>query len=242
MNTIIYFTDNSLEEKLAQKCREVLKKEAQDIPIVSVSQKSIDLGKNICVGEIGRSWLSLYKQVLAGAEAAETPHVVMAEHDCMYTHEHLGWTPPNEDVFYYNHNHWLVWWADYKTEINGMYSYWPGRYALSQLVCSRELLIKSIKERLAFLENGYIMVRGLRGAGEPGVADEKAIMKAQSEATSGRPTQLQRYLKGCLTEYRSDKFMTVNPNLDIRHGHNFTGPKRGKNRTYSLPYWGKFEI
>jgi hypothetical protein len=35
--------------------------------------------------------------------------------------------------------------------------------------------------------------------------------------------------------------MTNIPNLDIRHGSNFTGPKRGKDRCYELLYWGKFD-
>ena len=127
-NTILYLTDNTLDPEIASACRVVLKREARDIPIVSVSQKPIDLGKNICVGEIGRNWISLYKQILAGLEAIETEFVVIAEHDCMYSHEHLSWTPPKDDRFYYNHNHWLVQWGGNHPEMNGMYSYWPAPF------------------------------------------------------------------------------------------------------------------
>jgi hypothetical protein len=45
----MYLTDNTLAEPLASKVREILVKEAQDIPIVSVSQKPISLGQNVCV-------------------------------------------------------------------------------------------------------------------------------------------------------------------------------------------------
>jgi hypothetical protein len=174
-----------------------------------------------------------------GLNIANTENVVIAEHDCMYTHEHLSWCPPKQDIFYYNHNCWLVQWGGNHPELNGMYSYWDKRFALSQLVCNRLLLKKSIEERLMYLNRGFNITKGLKGAGEPGVADN--ITMARQMAVSGQPIQLQRYLKGCLTEYKSEIFKTINSNLDIRHGTNFTGAKRGNNRTYELPYWGKFD-
>jgi hypothetical protein len=76
--TILYLTDNTLDEKIADLCKKQLLKEAGDIPIVSVSQKPMDFGKNICVGEIGRSWMSLYKQQLEGLKANKTKYVIIA--------------------------------------------------------------------------------------------------------------------------------------------------------------------
>ena len=146
MNTILYLTDNSLDERIAALCRHVLVREADGLPVVSVSQRPVDLGHNICVGEIGRSWMSLYRQLLAGLEVIQTETVVIAEHDCLYTHEHLSWTPPDPGVFWYNENHWLVNWHGNHPEMEGMYSYWPKRTALSQLVCSPQLLEASTKE------------------------------------------------------------------------------------------------
>jgi hypothetical protein len=249
LKSVLYLTDNSLDERLADVCRKKIYENSNGIPIIYVSQKSLKYEKDepnnngwnigVVVGEIGRSWLSLYKQMLAGLEACETKYVGIAEHDVIYGTEHLQWIPPTDDTFYYNHNCWLVQWGGNHPELNGMYSYWPKRFALSQLVCNKELLKESIKERLSLLENGYHMVKGLKGAGEPGVADKIAI--GQLEAGSGRPTQLQRYLKGFLKEYKSESFKTEQPNIDIRHGTNFTGAKRGKHRCYSLPYWGNFK-
>jgi len=242
MKTIIYLTDNSLVESIASKCRKILVREAKDIPIISVSQKPVELGKNICVGDIGRNWMSLYKQLLAGCEEVETKYISIAEHDCLYTNEHFNWIPPKDDVFYYNLNCWLVEWGGNHPELNGMYStYWKKRLALSQLVCNRELLIKSIKERLALLDGATRLTREMVGIGEFGVTNERMVRKAQEAARSGKPIQIQRYIKDYLEKYTSDTFKTINPNLDIRHGSNFTGPKRGKNRTYDLPYWGKFK-
>lgn len=241
MNTIIHITDNSLAPEIAELCRRVLVREAGEIPIISVSQKPIELGVNICVGEIGRNWISLYRQLITGARAAETEWVVICEHDCLYTHEHLAYQPEDAGVFWYNHHCFLVQWGGNHPELNGMYSYWPRRLALSQLICHKDLLIESVEERLAILERGGKMDREFLGCGEPGVVSERAMAKAARAAASGKPIQLQRYLDDYLRKYEHKTFGTKLPNLDIRHGTNFTGPKRGKMRRYELPYWGRFE-
>jgi hypothetical protein len=240
MKTIIYLTDNTLDEKIASKCKEILVKEAGGNPIVSVSQKPIDLGINICVGEIGRSWLSLYKQLIIGLKIVKTEDIAIAEHDCLYSHEHFNWIPPKKDIFYYNFNHWLVQWGGNHPELNGMYSYWPKRTAMSQLICNKDLLMKATQEVINLLAMGLKVEKGLHWYGEPGVKSEQ-FKKAFVEASSGRPTQLQTYLKAYLVKNSSDGFETTIPNLDIRHGTNFTGPKRGNKRRYTLPYWGEFK-
>ena len=109
-NTLLYLTDNSLEPSIAEPCKAILLREAQGLPIVSVSQKPLDFGYNVCVGEIGRSWTSIYRQILAGLEAVNTEWLCMIEHDVLYTSEHLHYQPTDPDVFWYNANHWLVQW------------------------------------------------------------------------------------------------------------------------------------
>lgn len=241
MNTIIYTTENMLAEPLASKVRELLVESAGGIPIVSVSQEPIDLGTNVCVGKIGRNWLNLYKQLLIGAKTATTENVVICEHDCIYTREHLNWTPPRPDVFYYNLNVRLVEYGTKHPELFGMYStHWEkDRKALSQLICNRELLIKTTEARLKLLDNDPEVVRQIVFAGEPGVSLIR-LKQAKSLALSGQATHLQSLLKDYLETEVSDVFSNTNPNLDIRHDSNFTGPKRGKKRTFEDPYWGVF--
>lgn len=238
-STILYLTDNSVPPEIGDLCQYYLLKEAGDILIVSVSQKPIAFGRNICVGEIGRSWMSLYRQILAGLDAIKTDTVVIAEHDVLYTHEHLSYQPANLDAFYYNFNHWLVEWHGNHPELDGMYSYWPKRTALSQLICTVSLLRQSTQEVMRLLDMGLRVEKGLHWYGEPGQTSEQ-FRQAFVEANSGRPTQLQAYLKDYVSKYQTEYFRTEIPNLDVRHSKNFTGPKRGKNRTYDLPYWGKF--
>lgn len=235
--TIIYLTDNSLDPALMKRCQELLQEAAGGIRIISVSQKPIDFGDNICLGEIGRSWLSLYKQQLAGLREATTKYITIAEHDVIYSPEHFAWIPPKDDTFYYNENVWLVQWGGNHPELNGMYSkYWVRRYALSQLVCSRELHIKAIEERMYMFEQGC---KSITNAGEPGVC--KDLAAAYQLAQSGSHAHLAGYMEKHLTKFSADIFHTEIPNLDIRHGTNFTGPKRGKHRTWDLAPWGKFE-
>jgi hypothetical protein len=239
VNSILYLTDNSVSAEIGDLCKRILQREAGDIPIVSVSQRPIDFGRNVCVGEIGRSWMSLYRQILAGLDAIDTENVVIAEHDVLYTAEHLNWKPPHENAFFYNFSHWLVEWHGNHPEIDGMYSYWPKRTALSQLICTVSLLRQSTEEVMRLLDMGLKVDKGLHWYGEPGQTSEQ-FRRAFVEASSGRPTQLQAYLKDYITKYDTEYFRTVQPNLDIRHGSNFTGSKRGKDRRYELPYWGKF--
>lgn len=239
--SLIYLTDNSITDEISDLSIRILNREAEGMEIISVSQKPVNLGNNICVGEIGRNWISLYTQIIAGIDACNSEFVGICEHDCLYSSEHLSWIPPSNNIFYYNSNCWLVQWGGNHPELNGMYSYWPKRLALSQLICDRQLLKESILERLELLKDGAKVTREFLGCGEPGVVSERALSKARKAALSGRPIQLQQYLDDYLRKYKSSSFNSNIPNLDIRHSTNFTGPKRGKKRCYELPYWGKFK-
>lgn len=201
---IVYTTDNSLEEGLAQRCREVLVQAAGGRRIVSVSQKPLDFGENICVGEIGRSWTNLYAQLSAGLEAVTTPWVCVVEHDCMYTPEHFAWTPPRDDTLYYNTNLWFVQWGWRRPELRGMYSRTHDRAVLSALVGNRTVVQDYVQDQLSRCLDGKEML-GDRARG-----------------------------------YKSEVFETELPNLDIRHGTNWSGWRRAHNRCWELPYWGKF--
>ena len=239
MRSIIYLTDNSLAPEIMDLCQRKLQEAAGDIPILSISQCSIDFGQNVCMGPMGRNWLSLYKQLLMGTRIADTEWVVIAEHDCLYTSEHLNYTPESGDVFWYNDNRWLVQWGGNHPELNGMYSKWSGSLALSQLICNRELLEACIAERVDILEKGGDAK--LFGKAEPGVTTKAAIERARRRATSGEATWLGAFFDNYLTKWEHRTFKTRLPNLDIRHSTNFTGPKRGNRRRYRLPYWGRWE-
>jgi len=221
--TIIYYTDNTLEPEFEKRVQQELIKAAEGKRIISVSQKPIDFGDNICVGDIGRSHHSMFYQILIGAQEAKTKYIALAEHDCMYTAEHFNFIPPKEDVFYYNSNHWF---AEWNTKKEGLYSHFESdRKALSQIICAKDIFIEAIKEKISMIEAGYEIQRGVAGACEPGVAPNNKAFK-------GAPESAQKW--------KSEEFETIIPNLDIRSRKNFSGIRRGRIRQYCLPYWGSF--
>jgi hypothetical protein len=222
--SILYYTDNSLDSKLFDLCQKQLIKAAGDVPIISVSQKPINFGKNFCIGDIGRSHLSLFRQLKLGLENIETPLVVLAEHDCMYTPEHIFWDAQELDVFYYNNHQWF---AQYGGKNHGLYSHMRRR-VLSNLIAGRDIMLKAVNERIELLENGYKFLKGAPGACEPGVLDDKAFVAPEKDLGKN------------IMKWKSERFSTVLANLDIRHQNNFSGGRIAKDKSYELPYWGKF--
>jgi hypothetical protein len=250
--TVIYYTNNDLNEQLFRACQNHLKKSVNGNPIVSVSHKPLNLGTNICIGEQKGNWLLLYKQLLLGAKVADTKYVSTAEHDCFYTKEHFSWIPPKDDTFYYNENVWFAEWGGNHPDLNGTYSKWPHqRLALSQMICNRSLLVECLTERIGLLSKDEKMVRKIIFAGEPGLSEMRLDKKTKDMlkklesghryATDGRSLYLKKYIKDQLDREKYKTFSTRIPNLDVRHDRNFTGPRRGRQKTLDLAPWGRFE-
>ena len=107
--TIIYYTSCREKESFEKKVRENILSKCGDIPIISVSQKPIDFGKNICVGEMEKNYENAFRQALIGCEAATTPFVVMCESDCLYPEGYFDFEPTDSSVVYTYDNVWLIW-------------------------------------------------------------------------------------------------------------------------------------
>lgn len=142
---IIYYTDSKLEDSLANAARKNLDTAAGPIPIISVSQKPLNFGKNICVGDKPKTPQSMYEQILAGVEAAPQDSVIyLCEHDVFYHPSHFAKLPKDKKAFYFNQNryHWFV----------GDDAFYPsGKHdkAFSQAVVHRDYLLSHVKGRLA---------------------------------------------------------------------------------------------
>ena len=100
MMTIVYYTGHTGEPFFEQKIREELLKSSKGMKIVSVSQKPLDFGENICVGDVGKSHFNAWKQMKIGVENAKTKFVCMAEDDTLYPEEYFEFVPPREDYLY----------------------------------------------------------------------------------------------------------------------------------------------
>ena len=146
---IVYFTDSRLEEELDEAVRKQITKAANGIPIISVSQKPLDFGRNICVGIRPRNYLSLYKQLKIGIGATKKDSIVFTcEHDVFYHPSHFEFTPPQNDKIYFNLSRF------YWTRNKDFYISTIGKRALSQGAAHREVFLAHAKEQVKAREDG----------------------------------------------------------------------------------------
>jgi hypothetical protein len=106
--TIIYYTSNQENEVFENNIRRKLLEVCGDLPIISVSQKPIDFGTNICVGDVGVNDDNLYRQIQMGCNAAKTPFVISAEADELYPPEYFDFIPPDMHEVYDYLNIWVL--------------------------------------------------------------------------------------------------------------------------------------
>jgi len=110
--TIIYYTSNRENEKFEKKVRtrllEAIRGVSPPIPIVSVSQKPIDFGHNICVGKKYPCDINIWRQKLIACKVATTPFVITAEADCLYPPDYFTYTPSDANHHYRHMNVWIL--------------------------------------------------------------------------------------------------------------------------------------
>ena len=107
--TAIYVTSNREKPEFENKIKAALLESARGLPIISVSQKPIDLGQNICIGDVGASPQNVLKQMILGAKAATTRYVAIAQADFLYPKEFFEFVPPTDDTFYYPDHVYILW-------------------------------------------------------------------------------------------------------------------------------------
>jgi hypothetical protein len=100
MTTILYCSSNREKPDFEARIVKSLLEVSGDLPIVSVTQKPMDLGRNICVGDVGVSGFNYFKQILVGLEAIKLGFVISAEADCIYPKGYFDFVPERDDVCY----------------------------------------------------------------------------------------------------------------------------------------------
>lgn len=235
--SVLYLTDNELDPLIRDVCVRHLYRAVGDLPVVSASQGPCAVGRNVNLGDIGRSGLSMYQQILAGLDLIDTKWVAIAEHDCVYHAEHFEFRPPDDRYFWYNLNNWFLQYDNPKyPEWNGMYSFMRHRRVQSQLICDVDMLRKVTHDQIRIVtEPLWNTERYNKGVGEPGTI---VLDKAMKLTRGIQKTHLRDLIKQFLIGYQARDFKTNIPSIDIRHSSNFTGPRRGNKRTFELPYWG----
>lgn len=107
--TVIYYTSNREEESFEDKIKANLLASIGDTPLITVSQKPISFGQNICVGDVGTSDHNIYRQIQLGVLQAKTKFICTAEADCLYPPTgYFDFNPPDENAAYHYTNVWIL--------------------------------------------------------------------------------------------------------------------------------------
>jgi len=207
--TVVYYTCNAEDPVFEQRVGEALVESAGDTPIISVSQKPMKLGNNICVGDVGRSSQNGYMQLLIGCEVATTKWVCLAVADSVYVPEYFDFRPPREDVFYFAKPLWVFF------NQRGHRRRFANKPLGSELamVCSRRLLIERIRTILEPIGGSW----GTHCSGEtcwPNLIDRSVVKRERF------------YLENPCVTVKTDNQM-----------HRKT-PHRTSSKTNEVPYWG----
>lgn len=220
--TVIYYTSNWLDTHnpyFLENTKKQLLIAIGDLPLISVSQKPIAFGKNICVGKIGRSHLNIYRQILIGAKEAKTKYVAMAEDDILYSHEHFHYHLPEKDVFSYN----MAKWSLFTWTKPPLFSFRNNRKVVNSLIAKRDMLVSALEERFNKFKRVKEDQIPLHYWGDPGRYEQKLGV----------------------TVRETEEFYTTETNIVFSHpealGYETRGERKrlGDIRAYEIPYWGR---
>lgn len=139
--TIVYCSSNMEHPLFEQRIRDNILKNCGGLPIISVTQKPIDFGTNICVGDqVGVSGFNFFRQVLIGCKAATTPFIISAEADTVYPPDYFEFRPKELDICFRDSNLYVM--GDHRN-----YWYKKGEGATHAQIVGREFYI-SVLEKL----------------------------------------------------------------------------------------------
>ena len=194
--TIVYYTAS--KEKCESKVVEQIMKVKGDIPVISVSQKPLDFGKNICVGEIEHCYESAFKQALMGCKEAKTDYVVMCESDCLYPPKYFDFKPTDLNTIYTYDNVWLMWNREQRTR------YYKHGTTCGSIVLGTELYKEMLKDgppdffdpniKWEYFTGEPLINIKTRNGVSFGTTIEKGVRPAKSFLQWGTPEELRKRL------------------------------------------------
>ena len=201
MKGIIFYTDSCIQDPIKSAVQKYV--QASGLPIVSTSLKPLDFGTNF-VMEGKRGYPMMVNQIVTALENSTSRYVFFCEHDVLYHKSHFDFTPPTDDMFYYNTNNWR--W-DYPNDRIFKYD---GLSSLSQMCCNRELALNHYKARQR------------RIAEHP----ERFETREPSQARAwGYEPGTKHTHNGGFSNEESGRWHSEFPNIDIRHSGTFSPPK-----------------
>lgn len=199
---IIYYTDCRLGEPIYSLVQKHILESG--LPITSASLKPIDFGDNEVIdGE--RSYPTMVAQIISCLERSTAKYVFYAEHDVLYSNAHFDFTPPRDDIFYYNDAVWR-WWFGSDVAIR-----YDRMLPLSCLCVNREFALDHYKRRQVMIEElGWSKIRSREPRWARLIGYEPGTKKKR---------------RGGFSDDDFGTWSSELPNIDIRHKKTFSAPK-----------------
>lgn len=199
---IIYYTDNRLRETIFSLVQKNILNSG--LPIVSVSLKPIDFGKNIVL-KLTPCYLTMIKQITRSLEASQSDYVFFCEHDCLYPVSHFDFTPLKDNVFYYNANVWR-----WKYPSNYAITY-DRLISLSSLCVNRKFALDHYRKRL-------VKIKELK-------LDTDARREPLWARRWGYEPGTKKIRRGGFSDDDFETWRSKDPIIDVRHGKTFSQSK-----------------
>lgn len=142
--TVIYYSSNREDPAFEGRIRQHHLSVMGDLPVISVTQKPIDFGHNICVGDVGVSGQNALRQYQIGCELATTKCVCAAESDMLYPADYFAYRPPTDYGLHCAMPVYLVF-----THGNRRQSgFFPKRHSEGATIANREYVLRLLEEEL----------------------------------------------------------------------------------------------
>jgi hypothetical protein len=92
--TVVYYSASTEDPVFEAKVRaQILAAGGGALPIISVTQKPVNFGRNICVGEVGCCDANAFRQLQIGALQVDSGWIAVAEADALYPPAYFQWHP-----------------------------------------------------------------------------------------------------------------------------------------------------
>ena len=215
--SIIYYTDNRLDEPIYSVVQDQLLK--SELQIYSVSREMIPFGENYVV-KGDPSYVTMVRQIIKGLSESRSKYVFFCEHDVLYPKSHFDFTPVKDDIFYYN-SHVYRW--DYPSTRVITYD---RLFSLSSLCVNREFALEHYQRRFLFMTNRYSEVKKSR---EP-----------SWQRKMGYEPGAKKMKRGGFSDDDFETWMSDDPIIDVRHSKTFS-PRKVSKESFKHPPKNWFE-
>lgn len=190
---IIFYTDDSVKEPI------------KSMVLKSIYDSGLPISKSIKPEHMKRCYPTMLKQIIKCLEESTAKYVFFCEHDVIYSKSHFDFTPPEDNIFYYNTN---VWRWDYPKP---RYFTYDRLISLSGLCVNREFALDHHKRRLFEIsKRGY---------------DKEERGEPHWVRLMGYEPGTKKIKRGGFSDDDFDTWRSEEPLIDIRHNHTFSPRK-----------------